>query len=129
MFDDLLGKPFSDFGRGPDTFDCWGLVIEVAGRLGIEVPDYGRIVPDTEQVWHAYVDHHADYVRSEIIPGAIVLFRRMGSGLHFGIVIDPEHFLHADPSLGVVKVRMDHPMYCRLIKGYFLHRCNRIAYR
>ena len=27
--DDLLGVPYKVHGRGPDSYDCYGLVIEV----------------------------------------------------------------------------------------------------
>lgn len=37
---DLIGKPFKPLGRGPDSFDCWGLAMEVARRLGVELPDF-----------------------------------------------------------------------------------------
>jgi len=38
---DLIGKPFVDGGRGPDEFDCWGLVKFIYDReFGIDVPDY-----------------------------------------------------------------------------------------
>src|SRR3990167_3147116 len=36
---DLLGKPFEYGGRGPDTYDCWGLCMEIYKRLGIQLPD------------------------------------------------------------------------------------------
>lgn len=37
---DLLGKPYAINGRGPDVFDCWGLVAFVYRGLGIELPDF-----------------------------------------------------------------------------------------
>jgi cell wall-associated NlpC family hydrolase len=36
---DLIGKPFRMLARGPDAFDCMGLVIEIFKRAGIEIPD------------------------------------------------------------------------------------------
>jgi cell wall-associated NlpC family hydrolase len=33
----LVGKPFKWSGRGPDAFDCWGLVIEARRSLGLPV--------------------------------------------------------------------------------------------
>ena len=40
--DDLIGKPFKLGGRGPDAFDCWGLVREVMQRMrpGLALPDW-----------------------------------------------------------------------------------------
>lgn len=34
----LLGIPFEWGGRGPDTYDCWGLVEEALRRLGRTLP-------------------------------------------------------------------------------------------
>ena len=43
--DDLIGKPYEGGGRGPDSYDCYGLVVEVESRMGRRVPDVG--VPST----------------------------------------------------------------------------------
>ena len=37
---DLIGKPFRYGGRGPDSFDCYGLLKELYQRDGVEIPDY-----------------------------------------------------------------------------------------
>lgn len=39
--DDLIGGQFVNGGRGVSTgLDCWGLVMEVYKRYGIDVPDF-----------------------------------------------------------------------------------------
>ena len=35
-----LGKPWVVLGRGPDTFDCWGLVLWVYRAAGVVLPDF-----------------------------------------------------------------------------------------
>lgn len=35
----LLGTPFRWNARGPDAYDCWGLVMEVRRAAGLVVPD------------------------------------------------------------------------------------------
>lgn len=35
----VLGTPFKWCGRGPDGYDCWGLVVEVRKRMGMPVLD------------------------------------------------------------------------------------------
>ena len=42
MVADLVGQPFKEGARGPNEFDCWGLVREVAKRSGTELPDFDR---------------------------------------------------------------------------------------
>ena len=41
MFDDLIGKPYKENGRGPECYDCYGLVEEISHRLGIDLPSFG----------------------------------------------------------------------------------------
>ena len=39
---EYIGKPWVSGGRGPHSFDCWGLFRDVyRRRLGIELPLYG----------------------------------------------------------------------------------------
>jgi len=40
LYRDLIGKKFKYDGRGPDTFDCYGLCIEIYKRLGRELPEF-----------------------------------------------------------------------------------------
>ncbi len=35
----IIGKPYKLGGRGPDVFDCWGVVLWVYRQLGISLPD------------------------------------------------------------------------------------------
>lgn len=39
MIQDLIGKKYLRNGRGPDAYDCYGLVIEIARRMGKTVKD------------------------------------------------------------------------------------------
>ncbi len=39
-FTDMLGAPYSRGARGPEAYDCWGVVVEAASRMGIELPDW-----------------------------------------------------------------------------------------
>jgi cell wall-associated NlpC family hydrolase len=41
MITNLIGKTFKDGGRGPDEFDCWGLIKWIyKHEFAIELPDY-----------------------------------------------------------------------------------------
>jgi cell wall-associated NlpC family hydrolase len=37
--EELLGLPYAEGGRGPDVFDCYGLVREFHRRRGLSLPD------------------------------------------------------------------------------------------
>lgn len=45
-YTDLLGKPFQSGGRGPHSYDCLGLLIELYKRRGIEIEDFGLTMED-----------------------------------------------------------------------------------
>jgi len=39
MFDDLIGKPYLENGRGPDGYDCYGICMEACSRIGVALPE------------------------------------------------------------------------------------------
>jgi len=41
FYTDLLDKRYEKGARGPDAYDCYGLVMEVFKRAGVALPDYG----------------------------------------------------------------------------------------
>ena len=51
MTDNYVGKPFVDGARGPDAYDCWGLVAAIyLEEYGITLPEYYVSAMDTEKV-------------------------------------------------------------------------------
>lgn len=56
--ENLIGKPWVAGARGPEAFDCWGLLAWVyADRLGVTLPTLGHIDPKNLQaVAAAFVD-------------------------------------------------------------------------
>lgn len=120
MFHDLLGKPFEALGRGPDSYDCWGLVIEVSKRLGREVPDYEINPGDSKAIYSKYYEVELEYdVVSVPKEGDIVLYKRMDGGLHFGIMINFHKMLHVSKSLGVHKIDIYNPVMKQLIQRIY----------
>jgi cell wall-associated NlpC family hydrolase len=116
MWIDLLGKPFADSGRGPDVYDCVGLMIAIERRLGRDIPDWGshvrllagalsrweKITPGTEQ------------------PGDGILFRSSDPPWHIGVVYGQGYMLHASPDAGeVVRVRYNLPPWQGRIEGIY----------
>lgn len=122
-YDDLIGLPFKENGRGPDVYDCYGVAIEVNRRLGKEIPDYAILVAQVVEVIQQEVDNHKhEFMRvSKPEPGDIVLIRsEPGSGDHFGVIVGRSVFLHASARTGDVhRVRLDHPFYRDRIEGIY----------
>lgn len=128
MFSDLIDKPFSDFGRGPDVYDCWGVFLEVNRRVGRNAPDYHDMIcpSDIAGIEMEYQRHRHEWSRieqPEAAAGDLVVIKRMDDprGFHFGVMIGPVEFLHCTPGSGVKMERIDHPIRRQLIKG--IYRC------
>ena len=123
--DDLIGKPFRDDGRGPEGYDCYGLVMEVMRRYGVELPDYGLPGPEHTP---AAIDAAATTARPDWveipspIPGCLVAIAYPYPGLisHVGVVIDADRFIHARAATGGVTIdRLSSPAWRKRIRGYY----------
>lgn len=116
---DLIGRPFVRGARGPEAYDCYGLILEMNRREGLELPDFHS--PDT-------VRDVADIVSREIgrwtitgkhEPGATFLFRIEGVGAHVGYHLGGGNFIHADEQSGVMVERISRaPWADRFIQAY-----------
>ena len=121
---DLIGKPFAFNGRGPDAYDCYGLMRELLRRDGIEVPDYDSptrqplmdlIYKDNlnqwavvrEGTWSVEGRNAAEFSYSV---GDCLHFTILGMGTHVGYIVARNKFIHAWEGgyMGVVVERIDH---------------------
>lgn len=98
----LLGRPYRNGGRGPDSFDCSGFVCYILGQYGYPRPGSSQDISDYSG-WVTISD------RSQLIRGDIVLFHTSGRNIsvgHSGIYLGDGTFLHAEPSNGVTVTSM-----------------------
>lgn len=103
LWRDLIGKPFAHRGRGPDSYDCFGLLLEVYRRRGIIILDssYGDTLTQRST---EIVRRLVSWRRSTIYPGVALLFREGGVAGHVGVAIDDDRFIHASERTGQVVV-------------------------
>ena len=98
---DLIGRPYRRGAYGPDAFDCWGLVIEVARRMGRTLPPYWTAAALDREQQRALMSGEAQ-ARTEQIPGpeegALAFCLRRG---HIGVVLNGR-VVHAARGCGVV---------------------------
>ena len=111
----LVGKEFVDGGRDIATgMDCWGLVMEVFKRYGMEVPDFvvgafacqaidalaGEAVETRE--WE-------EVYRPEDRDVPLVVLMRMHHDLitHAGVFVGGNRIIHTTKSTGVIVSRVD----------------------
>lgn len=122
---DLIGKPFEWKARGPDKFDCYGLVEELSRRIGQKVPDY--LSPTVHEEIAGLIDHSVPFwIPCEAGPGAIATIRlkyvidgRVVSMVsHVGMVLPHDRLIHAwQQSGGVCVERLDAWMH--RIAGFY----------
>jgi len=103
QIDDLIGKHYAIGARGPDAYDCWGLVLELVRRAGGKLPDYdtaGLSRTGIIRLAQSSIGEHAG--TTEPRPNTVVLDDKRG---HAGVTFDGQHVIHTTHTHGVVVVR------------------------
>ena len=95
---DLLGKPYKAHGRGPNGYDCYGLVIEVEKRLGRELPDLYKIFDKKSEVKNLTISTEVVGLKKTKTPvfGDIVVFKKNGRADHIAVYLKNDDFIHCD---------------------------------
>lgn len=110
---DLIGIPFEYGGRGPSSYDCWGLLSEMFRRQGKIIPDYrsptvieeiALMMAADKYLWTEYAAKEGKEAipYSDLIPGRALLLRVNGLACHVGFIHRPRHFLHTWEGTGGV---------------------------
>ena len=103
----LQGKPYRSGAKGPDSFDCSGLVYYAYERSRVPVP-----VTAEAQSKAGYA-----VARDGVQPGDLVLFK-IDADLHIGIMISGSEFVHASKSRGVAVDSVDSRYWRKRLIGY-----------
>lgn len=120
IYADLLSKRFEPEGRGPQAYDCVGVAIEVARRLGCQLPAFLSSEAEFHAQLAAGATRFADLERiDEAEPGCIVAFAMRPDKHHIAIMIDRFRFLHAAADVGIVCERILSPAWQRKIVGFY----------
>lgn len=110
---DLIGVKFEYGGRGPDSYDCYGLAIECHRRMGIEIPDYrsptvlreiAELVAQNKYRWKPIAVKSSKEVipASDLQPGRLIEIRVKGLACHVGFIHKARKFLHTWEDTGGV---------------------------
>lgn len=109
-YDDLIGIPFVDGGRDPESgLDCWGLVKEAFRRQGCEVPDYHISAIEAADIAGTMKRQEDDWIRLDKPRVGCLVLLRLTPGLwanHVGIYAGDGRFLHAYLPTGVCVDRL-----------------------
>ena len=105
-FNDLIGVPFEYGGRGPDKFDCYGLLRHVYAQDGIDLPDY--LSPsDGARITALMMGELRLWEQIETPEVGCALLIRVPGNMHCGYYLGGDWFLHTwRGSGGVVKERL-----------------------
>lgn len=109
--DDLLGKPWKRGARGPDAYDCWGLVWEVQRRFGRSLPTVDDPPTSLMGVAKLFRDTDIrDLLQKVERPehGCIVEMSHSSRPYHVGVYLDVDRggIIHSLGKLGVQFDRM-----------------------
>ncbi len=93
--DDLLATRYVKYGRGPDEYDCWGLVRIARAELFARgwLPSYAQIDPQDKPSLTkaaAQVRELGGFVEVDIRSGAIATAWRARLCVHVGIVVEAD---------------------------------------
>jgi len=126
-YEDLIGRPYKLGGRGPADYDCWGLVLEVSRRAGIELPDIdvpadnparGRVISVQKRDNFIRLDRPEKY--------SIVLLRIIDDAnlirWHVGFVLEAGRFIHTTEKMGANISSLKDPKWRLHIEGYYKYR-------
>jgi cell wall-associated NlpC family hydrolase len=125
---DLIGIPFKDGGRDAAGFDCYGLVMEVYRRNGIDLPEYFAPALDSEavsnQISQAKTLDIWQRASSTEPPFLSVMAIRFNSPLcnHTGVYIGDGRFIHTRERIGVSIDRIDSPAWRHRIEGFYIYK-------
>ncbi|MFL9892832.1 NlpC/P60 family protein [Paraburkholderia sp. RL17-381-BIF-C] len=99
-----IGLPWVDGARGPDCFDCWGLLSWVQlHHFDVVLPELPAL-PDTRRdLYRAHMDTGAWRLIERPVHGSGVLLRG-GDRPHVGVYLDLDGggVLHAQEGAGVI---------------------------
>lgn len=97
-YEDVIGLPFQDGGRGNPGYDCWGLTKELFRRQGIRLREYTCSSEDTAAV-AGYMEDLKQYWHrlEEPCTGCLVAVRMLDTGWvnHCGVYLGHGRFIHA----------------------------------
>lgn len=135
-----IGIPYSDGARGPDAYDCWGLVrLVMFERFGVELPRFdtllwegyaasrelGMMVTDAAMqfdcIWSNSGNDRPD--AQSLKPGDVLLMRVNAAPIHVGIVASTPWFIHTEVGQDSCIESIEGLRWSRRVYGVYRHEC------
>jgi len=127
MYSDLIGIPFKDGGRSIDGLDCYGLVMEVYRRKGINLPEYyapaldeSAVSTQIEAAKALPIWQKAEAANPPLLAVMAIKFNSIHCN-HTGVYIGNGFFIHTRERIGVNIDRISSPAWRRRIEGFYVY--------
>ena len=127
-YSDLIGVPFKNRGRDKNTgLDCYGLVMEVYKKIGIQLPEYYADWDNVEKINSIIRQEVGTSLWKKVdgshIPIQCVMAIRFGvpKGVvnHTGVYVGNGKFIHIRENVGVCVDRISSPAWKKQIEGFY----------
>ena len=122
----FTGLPYKAGARGPEYYDCWGLVRYFYQEMfGIELPLHAGMYfsGDTNNLHEEIVKRSVACEFIEVSDrkfGDILLIRHMKHPVHAGVRVSDTHFIHSAQNIGSVKTEENR--WRNKVEKYFRHK-------
>ena len=122
-----VGKAFKDFGRGPQEYDCWGLVWDIYRKeLGIDLPHYS-VSPQASGIADTTIRDavkSADWEESKEAQEFDIVIMALNwekpeQNNHVGIYLGSGACIHCAQESGVAIVNLSAPLWNNRIRGFY----------
>jgi len=126
--DRYVGMRYEAGARGPEAFDCWGLVKEVLrtefGVEGFEEPTEDPLPGNRASAFEDALDGSLwrEVPIAAARPGDVLLLCLMGAPVHCGIVTQAGTMLHTVEGRNAVLQRYTLGVWRHRVKGCYRHR-------
>lgn len=118
--DDLMSARYEEGGRGPDTFDCFGLFAELCKRRGLAIPDHPTPTDLHQRQSDIMIAAAAEWLRLDAPEVGCAVVLRIGPWMsHIGMVLEGGKFIHASKGSGITVARLDDVQWVKRIAGFY----------
>ena len=122
--DDLIGIPFLNRGRNIDGSDCWGVVMLIFARYGIQLPDIRVSCFDSLKINQKIDDQRTYWKRlDEPEEPCLVVLRTDPNNprwcCHNGVYVGDGYFLHTFLKRNSCKEPINHIFWNKKIEGFY----------
>lgn len=101
----LLGAPYVHCGRGPNAFDCWGLIVEIRNRINQPIIDEWSHIEQSHEVLYKVVLEGFSlpcWTKTDVFtPGDVVGIGK-NKLLHHAGIITPWGIMHSVRTFGAL---------------------------